>query len=274
MRTSQEILEAELSRGDAIDLARATLAIAVDQYPGLDLESYLARLGILARRVGEGLPPGADLVDQVVRLREVLAEEETFRGNLESYDDPRNSFLNEVLDRKVGIPISLSLIYTEVARRAGIPVFGVSFPAHFCAAVRVPHGAIVIDAFDRGRLLDLQGCRRLFERVVPEIRFTPDMIRPAAPRAILYRMLNNLKLTYFERGESDQALRIINLMLAVAPDHPSELRARAAVLTSLGHFKAALDDVTRCLTLFPGAPDTRSLEVTANALRGKVSYLN
>jgi regulator of sirC expression with transglutaminase-like and TPR domain len=100
------------------------------------------------------------------------------------------------------------------------------------------------------------------------------MIRPAAPRATLYRMLNNLKHIYMERGDSAQALRILNLMLVVSPDHPAELRARAAILTSMGHFKAALNDLDRCISLFPGAPDFRSLEVAASALRGKVSYLN
>jgi regulator of sirC expression with transglutaminase-like and TPR domain len=274
MRTSQEILEQELSQGESIDMARAALALAVDDYRGLDLELFSRTLDTLAGRVRARSGDSASLVDRLLALRAVLSDEEHYRGNLESYDDPRNSFFNEVMQRKLGIPITLSLVYTETARRAGIPLFGVAFPAHFCAAARAPHGAIVVDPFDNGRLLDAQGCRELFARTVPDVEFSAEMIRPAAPRAVLYRMLNNLKHIYMERNDSAQALRILNLMLAVTPDHPAELRARAAILTSLGHFQAALIDLNRCLALFPGAPDFRSLELAASALRGKVSYLN
>lgn len=262
-------LGAEPPRLDA-----AVLGIAALEYPEMDLRHCERSLGALARRVrshrgGDGVAEG------VQALRSVLADEEGFRGNREDARDPDNSFLNVVLERRVGLPISLCVLYLEVARRAGVPLYGVSFPGHFLVASDLEDGRkLVLDPFHGGALLTVAGCEGLLARVAPRVKFSPSMLVPATARAIVYRMLNNLKRVYLDKGDGNRALGVVDLMLTLAPDHPGELRTRAAILSALGAYRAALRDVERCLELSPGAPDHDSLETTARALRHRVELLN
>jgi len=252
----------------------AALGIAALEYPDLDLRGCERSLAGLADRVrvrwsGDGLLEG------VQALRAVLADEEGFCGNAEDYQDPDNSFLNRVLERKVGLPITLSVLYVEVARRACLPLFGVSFPGHFLVAGELGGGRkLVLDPFNGGALLTEAGCEDLLRKVAPQVKLSPAMLVPATVRTTAYRMLNNLKRVYLDRGDGERALGVVDLMLTMAPDHPGELRARAAILSALGAYRAALRDVERCLELSPDAPDQDSLRMTARALRHRVELLN
>ncbi len=261
-------LSAEPPRLDLAALAVASLDADADE------AAVLARLDALADLVRERLSPGASPLEQVQALARFLADEEGFRGDTQRYHAPENSFIDRVLERKMGLPILLSVVYLEVARRSGIPLYGVSFPGHFVVALDSGSGKLVVDPFHGGRILTEEGCRELLAEVAPQVRFTPSMISPASVKAITYRMLTNLKRTWLDRSDGERALEAIDLMLFIAPDHPGELRARAAVLSALGAYRAALADIERCLELSPDAPDLEALRLTARALRQRVDFLN
>lgn len=252
----------------------AALSVAALEAPELDLASATARLDALARRVEARSRPLSPPLESVQALCRVLAEEEGFRGDPEPSFAPENSFLDRVLERRKGAPISLSIVYLEVARRAGLSMYGVSFPGHFVIAMDTREGKLVVDPFHGGRLMTAEGCEELLRELAPQVKFTPGMITPAPVRAIAYRLMASLKRVYLDQGDGERALRVVDLMLAVTPDHPGELRARAAILSALGAYRAALADVERCLELSPEAPDHQSLLLTAQALRERVERLN
>ena len=166
------------------------------------------------------------------------------------------------------------MVYLEVARRVGIPIFGVSFPGHFLLATEIDGAKLAIDPFAGGELLTESGCQELLRKVAPQIRFQPKMLVPANVKVIVSRMLNNLKRSYLDSAEHERALRVLDLLLMLAPDHPGDLRTRAGLLSAVGAYRAALADVERCLTISPHAPDHQQLRWTATALRERVDTLN
>jgi regulator of sirC expression with transglutaminase-like and TPR domain len=271
-RARSLLQQALTSTPERLDLA--ALAVASLETPELELEPVMQQLDGLARRVAEQARAHVPGLAHLEALKQVLAVEEGFSGDAERYFAPENSFLPSVLERRRGLPISLSVVYLEVARRAGVALFGVSFPGHFVVASEVDGRRLVLDPFNGGRVLTEEGCEDLLKEVAPQVKFTPSMIAPAPVKSIAYRMLTNLKRIYLDRGDGDRALKVIDLMLVIAPDHPGELRARAAVLSALGAYRAALADIERCLELSPAAPDHQSLMLTAKALRERVEYLN
>jgi regulator of sirC expression with transglutaminase-like and TPR domain len=209
-----------------IDLARAALLVALPEYPGLDVASYieeLDRMGATAAlRISEsrGLPP----LGSVIRY---LYEELGFHGNTTDYYDPRNSFLNEVLDRRTGIPISLALVLTEICRRVGIDARGVSFPGHFLVRVSDEDGDIMfVDPFD-GRLLDDRHLAELHERAIgKEAPIDPRVLEPATKGHVLLRILNNLRAIYERAGDQDRLLGVLARMQVLSPDDEIHGRIR------------------------------------------------
>lgn len=255
----------------------AALAIAALAHPSLDVAACLHTLDALAAHVqveAERHRERDPALNQLSALRHVLADVEGFRGNTDDYGTPDNSFLDCVLERKVGLPITLSVVYLEVARRAGIPLYGVPFPGHFLVAREVGDHKLVLDPFHGGEILTETGCRELLERVAPQLRFEPAMLTPAPVELIAYRMLANLRRVYLEREEAERGLAVVDLLLLLAPNHPGELRTRAALYATMGAFRAALRDVERCLELSPEAPDRERLELTARELRDRAALLN
>jgi regulator of sirC expression with transglutaminase-like and TPR domain len=251
---------------ERIDLARAALLIAAEEYPGLDLARYLARLDELARLVAPRLREARGAAERVAVLNQFLFVEQGFRGNSEQYDDPRNSFLNEVLERRTGLPITLALVYMEVARRAGVAVDGVGFPGHFL----VKHGEgepIIVDPFF-GSVLGPEECQsRLAAVLGAGARLRPELhLRRATAREILARLLGNLKLRYVRASDYGRALACCERILLVAPDLPNELRDRGLVYEKLECFGAAVADLERFLEL---APDDES----APAVRERLAEL-
>src|SRR5205085_6469830 len=174
---------------ESIDLVRAALAVAREEYPDLDEGRYLRVLDGLAQGVLAGLPAGATPERRVGRINTHLFHELGFCGNHNDYYDPRNSFLNEVLDRRTGIPLTLSIVYMEVGRRCGLSVDGVGFPGHFLCKVHLTDGELVVDPFHRGQLLGLDEIKkRLAVAVGEQVKFDPRVLRPARAREILVRM--------------------------------------------------------------------------------------
>ena len=270
-RDSRSRLEAALASRE-LDLAAAALAIAADEYPDLDDWAVGHQLDALAAEVRAFTPASGKLEAQLGALTQVLGQGHGFRGNVQAYGDPRNSFLNEVLSRKVGIPISLSLLYQEVAKRAGMVLSGVAFPGHFLVSAEQGEKRIVLDPFHGGVKVGPDALRKLLARTAPGVAFSPHLLRPASNRQIVYRMLTNLKHVYLAAEDWPRALRIVQLLLVVAPEHPGELRVRASVFQSLGAFGAALDDVQHCLALSPDAPDASVLRWTAQALASRAGW--
>src|SRR5262249_52393457 len=148
-----------------IDLAKAALTIAVSDYPNLDIAAYLSRIDALATTAAERLGSAADVYRSIATLNFLLFQEHGFCGNREDYFDPKNSFLNEVLDRKTGIPISLSVLYIEVAKRIGLSLRGVGFPGHFLVKYVGAEGEIVIDPFNQGEILSQQNLETMLHRL-------------------------------------------------------------------------------------------------------------
>jgi regulator of sirC expression with transglutaminase-like and TPR domain len=244
---------AEASSPDDGDLARAALQIARIEYRTLDPAptlGRLTRLGALATARFERLGRAARVRDQVLELNRLLFEDEGFTGNEERYEDPRNSFLNEVLERRTGIPISLSVVYLDVARRAGLHVDGVNFPGHFLVRCRVGrhdpdgHRELIIDPFHSGRLLDEGDCRALLrEHVGEDATFSRRLLAPADKTQILVRMLTNLKRVYVGMRSFPHARDAVELLLALSPTSGLELRDRGLLSYHLGDHMAALRDL-------------------------------
>lgn len=255
----------------------AALAIATLASPELDAAEHLRTLDALAVRVQVEVERHAgrgETLGQLQALRHVLADIEGFRGNEEDYHQPENSFIDRVLERKVGLPITLSVVYLEVARRAGIRLYGVPFPGHFLVACDAGDHKLVVDPFHSGNILTEHGCAELLKRVAPQLKFDPSMLAPAPVELIAYRMLSNLRRVYLEREELAQALTVVDLLLMLAPNHPGELRTRAALLANLGAFRAAMKDVEKILELSPDAPDRERLELALKELKERASLLN
>ena len=248
-----------VSNAPGTSLARAALVIARIEYPRLEVEPYLARLdamGAAARlRIERHVADTGDdtPLSRVTALNAYLFEDERFVGNREQYEDPRNSCLNEVMERRTGIPITLSLLYMEVAARAGVLVDGVNFPGHFL--VRCPEtgsGAkgIIIDPFHRGALLSEQDCRVLLQRHVgSEVAFDRALLAPATRPQIIVRMLLNLKRIYVHMRSFPQARDVTEMLLALSPSALSELRDRGLLAYHLNDLATALRDLQTYLKL-------------------------
>jgi regulator of sirC expression with transglutaminase-like and TPR domain len=240
-------------------LAPAALAIARVEYPSLDPAPYLHRL----ERMGEAAEgrlqrhARSGLAAQIATLNAYLFEELGFSGNAERYDDPRNSFLNEVLDRRLGIPISLAAVYLEIGRRGGIKLEGVNFPGHFL--VRAPDAGedLILDPFHGGAQLSEIDCRQLLrEYVGDETAFDRGLLATATRQHIVVRLLVNLKRLYVRMQSFPQARAIADLLLAVDPSAFSELRDRGLLAYHMEDFASALRDLEAYLRLMPRSDET------------------
>ena len=264
---------AQLLKGPRCDLAGGALEIARIAYPGLDPAPSLAELDRLANVVRPRLMPGFSPADRALTVARFLFGECGFRGNSDDYYDTRNSFLNDVLERRMGIPITLSTVLLEVGARVGVPFEGVGFPGHFL--VRVPAGAgevLYLDPFNGGqRVNDDELLERL--RVLAETnqgpRFEvvpPELLAATPPRAILGRMLRNLLRIYLERDADAEALLAVDLLLVLAPRGADEVRTRGFLYERLGCPAAAADDFRRYLELAPEAEDVQQIQLRLSRL--------
>jgi len=260
---------------EPIDLARASLAVAREEYPELDEGRYLRILDELATGVQAGLPSGASPERKVGRLNAYLFHELGFKGNRADYYDPRNSFLNEVLDRRTGIPLTLCIVYMEVGRRCGLRVDGVGFPGHFLCKVILGDGELVVDPFSRGQLLGLEEIKkRLAAAMGNNVKFDSSVLRAARPREILVRMLQNLRSVYSERNDMPRALSAVDRLLLLSPENVRGLRERARLCEQLGGTLAAARDLEKVLQLEPDAADAATLRARVAKLRGSSRFLN
>ena len=273
-------------------LAPAALLIARIEYPKLNVEAYLGKLdamGELARQaVQRRLERTSDnsQLACIKAVNEFLFDELHFVGNREKYEDPRNSCLNEVLDKRTGIPITMCVVYMEVARRAGLHIDGVNFPGHFLVRCPEVHsrgsGGLIIDPFHGGALLSEHDCRLLLQRQVgSEVAFSRSLLAPTTRLQILVRMLINLKRIYVHMRSFPQARDVTELLLAMTPSALSELRDRGLLAYHLNDVTGALRDLQTYLKLSSlGELDKESREEQeqiwehVKTLRRRVASLN
>jgi regulator of sirC expression with transglutaminase-like and TPR domain len=271
--TRQQLTDLVALPEDEMDLARASLLVACEEYPDLDVQSYLGRLDGLADTLRGRL--GGSPADAVAALGRVLFEEEGFHGNTREYYDPRNSFLNDVLDRRTGIPITLSTVYMAVGRRAGLDVRGVGLPGHFVVRVTTGNGEALVDPFHGGVVLTPADCQERLDRIYGgRVKVAPEMLTPCPTRAILSRTVRNLKVIYVKAGDLTRALRTAELLVMLEPDSADELRDRGLILAGMGCYALAAQDLEAYVAATPGRPDTGSLRAQIADLRHKASRLN
>jgi regulator of sirC expression with transglutaminase-like and TPR domain len=263
---------------ERINLAEAAFLLAGGEYPGLDVAAYLARIEEIAAklrvRLREDMPPA----ERILALNRYLFGELGFAGNAAEYYDPRNSYLNEVLDRRLGIPISLSVVYLEIGRRIGLPLQGVAFPGHFLVKCVVRDGAIVLDPYGKGASLSLDDlCTRLRvlrNGIEPDAGQVRMMLAVASNKEIIARMLRNLKGIYLQRREFTKAVAAIDCVIALAPQAADEYRDRGRLHLEMECFRAALADLRSYLLLKPDAEDAIVVRQKAAELQHIAARLN
>src|SRR5579863_6185008 len=259
-----------------IDLIRAALTIARTEYPDLDIDSYVARIDELARRTAGRISDVGDAAETIAALNRTLFEEAGLRGNHNDYYDPRNSFLNDVLDRGLGIPITLALIYMEVGRRLGFPLFGVGIPGHFLLKHYDINGReTLVDCFHGGDILSPQDCqRRLDEIYAGQMTLRPEFLFAVSRRQILTRILNNLKTIYLGARNFRKALPVADLLLVIYPRSPEDVKQRAQLRYSLGQTSSAAEDLEQYLKMSPDASDADEIRQTALSIRRMLALMN
>jgi regulator of sirC expression with transglutaminase-like and TPR domain len=260
-------------REDALDLGLGALLIARVEHPTLSLSHSLLRLDQLA--TASGVARVQDPLKALHRLREFLFEEEGFRGNAAAYYDPRNSCLNDVLDRRLGIPITLSLVVMEVGRRVGLGVVGVGLPGHFVVRAQVGTEPVLLDPFDGGAVLTHERAASLVARALGrQVPLTEAHFAPCGKRQILTRMLMNLRGIYCRRAEWDKALAIFDRLLVLDDQCAPHVRDRGTVLAKLGHLHRAASDWERYLTARPEADDAENVRQQLRKVRQRLASLN
>ncbi len=265
-----------LSREDAaVDLAEAALLIAHGEYPDLDVSGYLGRLDIMGAELRERLREEPRPERAVMALNRYLFHEQGFRGNTSEYYDPRNSYLNDVLDRHIGIPITLSTVYIEVASRAGLEVEGVGLPGHFIVRVHTPARGLLIDPFHCGAMLSERECQDRLDRIFGgKVKMEARHLARCGRKAMLERMLQNLKAIYIKQGDLARALRVVEQLLEVEPGSANEIRDRGTIYAALDCYALAAQDLEAYLAKVPSATRAEELKARVAALKRKAALLN
>ena len=245
------LLDLIAGRPSEIGLDRAALELARIEYPDLDPGEWIARLDRCASEVAESAHDLSDGKDFIATMNSYLFGKLGLRGNKDDYYNAANSCLNRVLETGLGIPITLSVIYIEVARRLAMPVRGIGLPGHFIVQYDDGEYSTWIDPFHGGALLDAERCRTLAQVESLE----PEMLAPVGVRSIVMRMIANLRHVYFSRGEAGKALRVMDLLIAANPDSAEEHKQRAVALLQLNRMTDSLAAFRRYLELAPHAPD-------------------
>ncbi len=251
-----------------MDLARAALLVAQEEYPQLSVDLYLARLDQVAEEVKDRLAnETAPLVvlDEVIRT---LYGRRKFSGNRDAYHDPRNSFLNDVLDRGTGIPLTLGIVLLEIGWRLGLPLDGVNFPQNFLVRYSGSQIRLLIDPFDEGKVRFEDQAQELLDKwyggVVP---MQESFLRVASKRQILTRLLTNLKGIYVKIGDDRRALAVVERLLMITPTAPIESRSRGVLLARLGRHEEAAAQLEAYLRVSPSADDRRHVQKMVKELR-------
>jgi regulator of sirC expression with transglutaminase-like and TPR domain len=269
-------LRSLVARPDAsIDLARAALAIARIDHANLSPDRYLSRIDQLGAAVARRLGSESNPYRSIAATNYVLFHEQGFCGNREDYFDPKNSFLNQVIERKKGIPITLSVLYMLVAQKIGLTIHGVGFPGHFMVKYSDDQEEIVIDPFNGGDIRSVGDLRELLRAVHgAETILRPRLLVPATKKQILERMLRNLKMIYLRERQFFKAISVLDRLLIVHPTSADDLRDRALVYLQLECFTQALADFQSYLRMAPDAPDAETVRHHIVTLSKQVNQIH
>jgi len=261
---------------ERVDLLRSALTFARIEDPQLDIEHYVRQVDELAARVAEKISDPDDPAEIIAALNDVLFREEMFRGNTVDYYSPRNSFLHDVLDRRLGIPITLALVYMEVARRVSFQLFGVGMPGHFLLKhYDVDGRSILIDAFERGSIVTEDDCRQKLDSIYSgQVALQPEFLLPVTRRQMLTRMLNNLRAVYLSQRDFRRAVQVVDLILVIYPRSPEDMKQRAVLRYNLNDFRGALSDFEEYVKMSPDASDAEEIKQTALSLRRSMAMMN
>jgi regulator of sirC expression with transglutaminase-like and TPR domain len=253
------------------DVLEVALEIAKVEYPDLDPADCRRTLDGFARDArGVVKASGRRGVEQ---FNAYFFDTLGFHGNAEDYYDPRNSYLNDVLSRRTGIPITLAALYCDVAGRIGFRAYGVGFPGHFLAKVLLPDAEVLVDCFN-ARILSRRDCQELLNSFSPGGTVSDSMLEIASPRDILSRILNNLRRIHAGKGDYSRAIRWVDMDMALRPDNPHNLRERGMLYVQTEQFGKALVDLERYLAAWPAAPDQTPVREQIQIIRKLLSHLN
>jgi regulator of sirC expression with transglutaminase-like and TPR domain len=268
---------AEMASGpdDHIELDRGALLIAAEEYPSLSPEVYLARLDELARQTSSRFSSGDDAATQILKTRDYLFSELGFSGNTQDYFDARNSFLNDVIDRREGIPITLSVVFIEIAKRLDLPLLGVGLPGHFIVRFNGPQGVLFLDPFRAGREITETDCREMVSGMYGgAVAFHPSFLRAVNQRQILSRMLQNLKGIYSNSREYAKLFDVAERAILLRPGDATHCRDRGLAAIGLGKLADALADLEEYLERVPNAQDRSEIKERIGELRQRQAALN
>ncbi len=258
---------------DQIDLARAALLYARDAYPGLDLDTHLGQLDAWAGAIRPAIESRQHHPPFEV-LNDLMFDRLGFRGNEDDYDDPRNSYLNEVIERRTGLPITLSVIYLEIGWRVGLPLSGVGLPGHFIVRCDLSSRVWFLDPFHRGDVLSESDCARLMQRTAGDLPFEPALLRPVTRRQILGRMLNNLRAVYVQRDRLVEAQQVTERLVELEPREPEFVRDLGLICFRLGAYRRAVDLLESYFALAPTAGDIYAIREVILAARSEMTRWN
>jgi regulator of sirC expression with transglutaminase-like and TPR domain len=259
-----------------LDVSRAALLFAQEiAYPQLNVEHYLDELDGLTNAARSAIPIHSPIVERATSLGEFLFIQEGFRGNQSDFWDPRNSFLNDVLDRRLGIPISLSAIYLHIGLRLGLPVGGVGMPGHFIVCIRGEDQTTYLDPFHGGRILSAEDCAGLVQEATGfDGSFQKTWLRKSQPSEIITRMLNNLRGIYIHREEWLKAVAVVEHLRILWPDSPDYLRDQGLLLYRQGSLRRSVNVLTEYLRQNPDAPDLSEIKNCMQYIARELAILN
>lgn len=259
--SARQYFDQEIQQPDEhIDLGKAALYIAQEEYPNIDPEEYLNALDTMAVELQERLPSQRYPLRVIQSINQYLYDDLGYAGNVEDYYDPRNSYLNDVIERRLGIPITLALVYLELARRIDFPMVGVGMPGHFVIRLDIADTEIFIDAFNGGEIMFPQDCQeRLSQFYQQPVQLQPEFLATVSKRQILARMLANLKYIYLNQQELEKALAAVERILLLFPGASLELRDRGLLCYELGLSDQAANDLEAYLAKAPHAQDAAAI---------------
>lgn len=260
-RSLRQRFAAEVGRSDQdINLALAILMVAREEYPQLSEDRYLGHLDVLAEETRDRLDDETAPLLVLQELLDTLYVRHGFRGNREAYYDPRNCFLNDVLDRRLGIPLTLGVVLLEVAWRLGLPLEGVNFPGHFLVRFKGDAVDLLIDPYDRGAIRFQDQAQELLDRVYGGmVRVHDSFLKAAGKREMLLRLLMNLKSLYLKAQDHPRALSAVERILLIRPIAPGEIRDKGVILARMGRTREALEQLQAYLSVAPDAADSHRI---------------
>lgn len=267
---------AELVQQPDFKLDHAALLLAKEiAYHNLDVAAVMAQLDDFSRIIEQRLSPHDSPADKLRRISEFLFDEEGFHGNTSDYYDPRNSFLNDVLLRHSGIPITLSILYIAIGERLGLPVYGVGLPGHFIVGCSSENGSIYLDPFHQGLMLDEEECRQIALDNLPSgMPFSRTFLARQTNRMILMRMLNNLRQIYLNKSNADKLLSVLRLQCALAPEDPELQRDLGILYIHQERWGKVAQHLRYYLYRRPHAGDLETIQALLNEAMERLSKLN